>query len=79
VRFSCASGNSVVRVSGSSSFCGVTPTASNATLVSADSVECLFTYNPTSAANGLVSLRLTLTKSGESVTLFSQFHVDNVP
>jgi MSHA biogenesis protein MshO len=40
---------------------------------------CTFTYDTVSAATGLVSLSLTLTREGESITLFSQIHVDNMP
>jgi MSHA biogenesis protein MshO len=41
---------------------------------------CTFTYtNGVTAANGLVTLRLTLTRANETVTLHHQIHVDNVP
>jgi MSHA biogenesis protein MshO len=48
----------------------------------ADSIfDCSFTYDATTgtSTNGLVSLSLTLTREGESITLFSQIHVDNMP
>lgn len=41
---------------------------------------CAFIYTPgVTATNGLVTLRLTLTRSNETVTLHHQIHVDNAP
>jgi MSHA biogenesis protein MshO len=41
---------------------------------------CTFTYTPGTAQRAaLISLSLTLTKDGESITLLQQVHVDNVP
>lgn len=40
---------------------------------------CAFTYAPINAANGLVTLRLTMQREGESVSLVHQIHVDNAP
>jgi MSHA biogenesis protein MshO len=41
---------------------------------------CSFTYTPGPLQhNGLVSLSLTITQAGESVTLQQQVNVDNVP
>lgn len=53
--------------------------ANNALLV--DSVtSCSFGYaSGALARNGVVTLRLTLSSNGESVTLLQQAHVDNVP
>jgi len=82
VRFSCPAGTgTITRTRGSTDFCGLTltPTSSSTTLASAETVVCEFSYNQTSAANGLVTLQLTLGNAGESVTLTSQFHVDNIP
>lgn len=46
----------------------------------ADNVsDCLMTYNTVSARNGIVSILLTVTREGESVTLLHQIHVDNMP
>ena len=54
----------------------------NATVL-ADSVDCgnsSFTYAPgTNALSGLVTLRLTLVQSGETISLLQQVHVDNAP
>ena len=41
---------------------------------------CQIQYDPgTAARGGLVTMSLTLTKNGESVTLLQQVHVDNAP
>ncbi|WP_052742226.1 prepilin-type N-terminal cleavage/methylation domain-containing protein [Stutzerimonas stutzeri] len=44
---------------------------------------CTFTYEPgtntTNTRNGLVTLRLSLSKDGETITLLQQVHVDNAP
>lgn len=40
---------------------------------------CDFTYDAINASNGLVSLRITLSREAESVTLLHQLHVDNMP
>lgn len=49
--------------------------------VMADSVSaCSFTYDPGSnTRSGLVSLRLSLIRDGETITLLQQVHVDNAP
>ncbi|WP_417778374.1 PilW family protein [Stutzerimonas xanthomarina] len=46
-----------------------------------DSVSsCSFSYTPgTNTRNGLVTLHLSLTKGGETVSLLQQVHVDNAP
>ncbi|WP_313089843.1 type II secretion system protein [Stutzerimonas nitrititolerans] len=46
-----------------------------------DSVNtCSFSYEPgTNTRNGLVTLRLSLTKGGETISLLQQVHVDNAP
>lgn len=41
---------------------------------------CTFTYDPgTNTRSGLVTLRLTLSQDGETITLLQQVHVDNAP
>lgn len=45
----------------------------------ATQVTCVFAYDAVNAANGLVTIRLTVSKDGESVTLIHQVHVDNTP
>ncbi len=42
--------------------------------------DCTFTYAPaTNTRNGLVTLQLSLSKDGETITLLQQVHVDNAP
>ena len=78
VRFNCTA-TAVQRIGGSSNFCGLTPTSVTSTLASADSIVCAFRFSSVSASNGLLTLSITLTSSGESVTLINQIHVDNLP
>ncbi len=41
---------------------------------------CSFTYTPAvSQRNGLLTMRLGLEKSGESIQLYQEVHVNNVP
>lgn len=56
----------------------VAPGGSSAIL--ANKVElCSFDYDVTSQRFGLLAVRLTLTSGGESVTLYNEIHVNNVP
>lgn len=48
-------------------------------LLQATSVSCNFQYSNVSAANGLLTLRLTLGNAGGTVTLMQQIHADNLP
>jgi MSHA biogenesis protein MshO len=42
--------------------------------------SCAFTYAPGTAERaGLVTLQFTVSAQGESISLLSQVHVDNVP
>jgi len=42
--------------------------------------DCRFTYDPlVSARNGLVTMRLAITRDGETVTLYNATHVSNEP
>lgn len=53
---------------------------SNAAIVVPDVTGCQFVYQPGSPQRpGLVTVRLTLTRDGESVTLQQQVQVDNAP
>ncbi|HET6718765.1 MAG TPA: hypothetical protein VFH22_03910, partial [Rhodocyclaceae bacterium] len=45
----------------------------------ATQVTCVFAYDAVNVANGLVTIRLTVSKDGESVTMIHQVHVDNTP
>ena len=78
VRFNCTA-TQVQRISGATRFCGVTPTSGTSVLASADTVACSFTYNAISATRGLLSVRIALTNSGETISLMHQIHVDNQP
>jgi MSHA biogenesis protein MshO len=51
-----------------------------ASLMATQLVACAFVYTPGTAERaGLVSLQLAVSAQGESVSLLSQVHVDNVP
>lgn len=55
-------------------------TAAGSSAVLATELDsCAFSYQPVSATNGLVVLRLVVRRDGESITLVSQVHVDNTP
>lgn len=54
-------------------------TASSNTLLTNLGSDCSFSYTAVSARNGLLTLRLKLTASGESVTLVQQIHVSTSP
>lgn len=57
-----------------------TTTLSNAALVSRNISACTFSYDPgASQRAGLVTLELSLTEAGESITLLHQIHVVNTP
>ena len=84
VTYQCnvAGGNNVLRHSGYA-FAGAQPTAfagaTSAVLVG-DVTACSFSYSPAVLQrNGLVVLRLTLTRNGESVQLLHQVDVLNTP
>ncbi len=56
------------------------PPSDNPALVTRNVSACTFTYTPgTTQRTGLVSLRLTLSEQGETLTLQQQVHVVNVP
>lgn len=58
-----------------------TPPAVAGAILASGVTACAIAYTPglTTGRNGLVSMRLTLTGNGESVTLYHEVHVDNVP
>ncbi|MDO8412596.1 MAG: prepilin-type N-terminal cleavage/methylation domain-containing protein [Gallionellaceae bacterium] len=48
--------------------------------VLADKVSsCAITYNAINQRNGLVSITLTITRGGESISLYHETHVNNIP
>lgn len=57
------------------------PAGGNNALLATNVSACSFTYatNPVTQRNGIVSLSLQVTRSGESINLFQQVHVVNVP
>ncbi|SHJ79018.1 MSHA biogenesis protein MshO [Malonomonas rubra DSM 5091] len=57
-----------------------TATLSNPDLVTDGVSSCLFSYDPgASQRAGLVTLQLSLSEAGETITLLHQIHVVNVP
>ena len=56
------------------------PPAGGNNALLANNVNCTFTYTPgVTQRNGLVSIQLAITQSGETVSLYHQVHVNNVP
>jgi len=55
-------------------------TGANNALLTDSVAACSFSYTASaSARNAMVTLRLTLTRGGESITLLQQAHVENSP
>ena len=76
VRFRCT-GNTLTRET--NYLAGFSTGTGTQSSVLATLVSCVFAYEAVNSTNGLVSLRLTVSKDGESVTLLHQIHVDNTP
>lgn len=56
------------------------PTDAGGDIVARDVTGCQFEYDPgTATRSALVTLRITLARDGETVTLMHQLHVDNAP
>jgi MSHA biogenesis protein MshO len=57
------------------------PAGSSEAILAGHVSGCAFTYtnNIAQVSRGLVSIRLTLTRGGESTTLYHEVHVNNVP
>lgn len=57
------------------------PAGGNSALIASDVATCVFTYDALVVANraGLVTLRLTIARNGETVNLYNAVHVTNVP
>jgi MSHA biogenesis protein MshO len=54
--------------------------AGSASAILADKVSaCEITYDPVNKRNGLVAIRLGITRGGESISLYHAIHVNNVP
>ena len=81
VGYQCSGGQIVrgefesLELPGAYDYSGATPVV--------DHVDCAnsgFTYSPgTNTRSGLVTVRLTLSQDGETITLLQQVHVDNAP
>nr|WP_298164785.1 type II secretion system protein [uncultured Pseudomonas sp.] len=81
VGYQCSGGRIVrgefesLELPGAYDYSGATPVV--------DHVDCAnsgFTYSPgTNTRSGLVTIRLTLSQDGETITLLQQVHVDNAP
>ncbi len=58
-----------------------TPTAGRTSIVATNVLSCTFQYSPASGAtqNGFMWMQIRLQQAGETVTLSSGTHVDNVP
>lgn len=55
------------------------PATANDAVLARNVTACGFTYNTVTQRSGVVSMSLSLSQSGESVNLFQQVHVINVP
>jgi MSHA biogenesis protein MshO len=82
VRYVC-DGHRLMRIAGctlvASPACGAGSLLAGA-LTGEPTATCTIDYTSAAAGrNGLLYIQLTLTQSGESVTLFQQIHVDNSP
>ncbi len=56
------------------------PAGGNSAQLAQNVTTCIFTYTPgVTQRNGLVSIRLSLTQSNETVNLYHEVHVNNVP
>ena len=75
VRYTCSGGN-LLRSAGY-----LPPAAAPAGAIVTGNVSgCVFNYDPgTATRSALVTLRITLTLDGESISLLHQLHVDNAP
>lgn len=58
----------------------VLPPAGGSTAILADNLSaCEITYDLTSQRNGLLTIRLGITRGGESISLYHAIHINNVP
>lgn len=56
------------------------PPLAGASAILADKVSaCNFVYNTSNARNSLVAVSLAITRGGESVSLYQELHVNNIP
>ncbi|WP_283745524.1 prepilin-type N-terminal cleavage/methylation domain-containing protein [Sideroxydans sp. CL21] len=58
----------------------IAPPLGGSNAILADKVSaCSFVYNTSNARDSLVAISLTLTRSGENVSLYHEIHVNNIP
>lgn len=79
VAYSC-SGGSLIRSTQAISATPLTACPSTGTVLAGNVSLCSFSYTPAvSQRNGLLTMTLGLTQSGESIRLYHEIHVNNVP
>jgi MSHA biogenesis protein MshO len=55
------------------------PATGGAPILANNISDCQFAYETSNARNSLLSIRLTITRGGESVNLYNEIHVNNIP
>lgn len=55
------------------------PLAGSSAILASNVSGCLFAYNIVNQRNSLLEARLTITRGGESVNLYHEIHVNNIP
>ena len=79
VVYSCSGGMIYRSTPAISSVPAACPAAGSILVSNVDCANTSFRYSPVSARNGLLAMTLTLTKSGESVRIYHEVQVSNVP
>jgi MSHA biogenesis protein MshO len=77
--YSCSGGMIYRSTPAISSVPAACPAAGSILVSNVDCANTSFRYSPVSARNGLLAMTLTLTKSGESVRIYHEVQVSNVP
>ncbi len=55
------------------------PAGGSSALLASKISACSITYNLINQRNGLIAISLTITQGGESISLYSEIHVNNMP
>ena len=80
VAYSCSGGNLYRQTQAISAAQIACPTTGTILVGNVDCTQTTFNYTPAvSQRNGLLTITLVLTQSGESVRLYDEVHVNNVP
>lgn len=80
VVYSCSGGNLLRTTRAIALAMAACPAAGTTMVSNVDCINSSFNYTPgVSQRNGLLTMVLTLTQSGESVQLYDEVHVNNVP